>query len=325
MKKILLVGYYGFGNFGDELMRVSIKEFLLEKNYYVYELLPKNNMNKNSYNRFNPISILKAILKADVIICGGGGVLQDKTSFKSLLYYYLIFRTVLLLNKPLIFFGNSFGPFKNYFSRHLIKNLFQNKKLYIFARDQVSYKYTKLFNKNTFLYTDPAIRKLSEISINNDKNNINHKKAVIIPRKIKNYIPILFNLKQEGINEVIYIPFAPEDKFLAKKLSNFTIKGVRTRYSENIIEEITNSKIVITERFHGALISAFFEKPFISINDEKFRRFFWKYSKEKVFYARDLLDASIKITKVKSPQVSRKMLEETNEMYKKLGDLILNL
>lgn len=322
MKNVLLIGYYGYGNYGDELMRQSIKEFLIEKNYRVMELLPKEKKKLNEYNRFNPFSVIKAIIKSDVVICGGGGVLQDKTSFKSFMYYYLLFKTALLFGKPLIFFGNSFGPFYNYASRILMKNLLESKKLYIFARDPVSYRYAKNFNKNSFLCTDPGIRKLGSIKVESSKES---NKAVIIPRRIKNYVPLLLTLKSQGINEVVYVPFSPQDEVLAKRLSNISIKGLNSRFSNLIIEEISSSKIVVSERFHGSLVSAFLGKAFISVNDEKFRRFFNRYSSNNSHFAHDLFDASLKVKELVNPNIYKKMKEDAEEMYEKLEKLLVNL
>ncbi|ABR31158.1 polysaccharide pyruvyl transferase [Thermosipho melanesiensis] len=315
--KILLVGYYGFGNFGDELMRRSIKNFLKERNYEVYELLPKENLDARSYNRFNFFSVISAILKSDIVVCGGGGILQDKTSLKSFLYYYSIFKLSLILKKPVLFFGNSFGPLNYYVSRVLIKGLLRSGKLYVFARDPVSYKFSSCFNANTHLGTDPGILGLE------DKVVTFEKKVVIIPRKLKSYVPILFDLKRNGVEEVVYLPFAPEDINLSKKLSSFSIKGLKVRFSDDI-NEILSASAVISERFHGSLVSAFYGKPFISVNDEKFRRFFSRYD-DRDYYAKDLFQASLKLKKLNVPQVRADMIKDCKDMYEKFEKLLLNV
>ncbi|SHH16218.1 polysaccharide pyruvyl transferase family protein [Thermosipho atlanticus] len=325
MKKILLVGYYGFGNLGDELMRISIKKFLKRENYQVVELLPKEVKYENAYSRFNIISVLNAISKSDIVICGGGGVLQDKTSFRSFMYYYLIFKISLFLRKPVIFFGNSFGPFKRYLSRILFKDLLRNKKLYIFSRDEVSYKYVKKYNNKAFIYTDPSIPILSEEKYEKKVQ----RKAVIVPRKFRSYVPVLLCLANQGFTNVVFAPFSPEDVPLAKRLSNFSVKKLKVSYCdvEDSISHIKQSELVISERFHGALIAAYFEVPFISLKDEKFRRFFHKYQKDYNGYAKGIIEASYKISKVKGIklQVRKQMEEDAKEMYEKLKNLIHNL
>ena len=326
MKKILLIGYYGYGNLGDELMRKSIKEFLIKENFEILELLPKSEKHDNSFKRFNFFSIIKALIKSDIVICGGGGILQDKTSLKSFLYYYFVFELSAFLGKPLIFFGNSFGPFKRYLSRKLFRNLLKNKKLYIFARDEISYNYVKRCNVKSYLGTDPAINFLKNVEIKPKKNG----QVVIIPRKFKSYVPILLNLANQGFSEVVFVPFSPEDIPLAKKMSNFSVKGLKLSYIsqiENAIEYIQQSEMVISERFHGSLIASYFGVPFVSIKDEKFRRFFHKYIKNYEGYAKDIVEASYKISIIKDYkiEVKEKMERDMEEMYEKLKKLVHNL
>ncbi|MBO8160341.1 MAG: polysaccharide pyruvyl transferase family protein [Thermosipho sp. (in: Bacteria)] len=326
MKKVLLVGYYGFGNIGDELMRNSVKLFLKDEGFEIHELLPKKEESTISYNRFNFLSVLKAIKKTDVVVCGGGGVLQDKTSFKSFIYYYTVFRTALLFNKPVIFFGNSFGPLKRKITRHLFKKLLKNEKLYIFARDMVSFKYASRYNKKIYLGTDPAIPVLRNIE--NEKNK-NTKKAVIIPRRIRSYVPILLSLVKEGFEEVTFVPFAPEDLALSKRLSNFSVKNLRVGYCEvnEAIKNILESSLIISERFHGALIAGYFGIPFISIKDEKFRRFFKKYFNDSKVYAKDILDASYKISEITGfkIEVKQAMEKDVEDMFEKFRILLRNI
>lgn len=328
MKKILLIGYYGYGNLGDELMRESIKEFLNKENFKILELLPKKLANSgSSFSRFNLFSVFKALMTSNIVIYGGGGIFQDKTSFKSFLYYYLVFKFALFFGKPVIFFGNSFGPFNWILSRYLFKDILKSKNLYIFARDEVSYNYAKRYNPRTYLVTDPAIRKLTKIKPIDTKD----KKAVIIPRKFKNYIPVLLSLSNEGFSEVVFVPFSPEDIQLAKKLSNFSVRGIKVSYCNQIemaIDHIQQSKIVISERFHGSLISAYFGIPFISIKDEKFRRFFQKYFRNYQGYANDVVEASYKIPDIKGVKlgkVKESMDKDMEEMYEKFKSLVHNI
>ncbi|QTA38749.1 polysaccharide pyruvyl transferase family protein [Thermosipho ferrireducens] len=327
MKNLLLIGYYGFGNLGDEMMVSTIKDFLLSQGFNVNIPVPKEKiLNQKQFNRFNILKLFENILKADAIICGGGGVLQDKTSFKSFFYYYSIFEFSLLMRKPVIFFGNSFGPVRKKLSMLLLKRLLKQKKLYIFARDPVSSKYASQHNSHTFLATDPAIRFLSKLDITPSKRTDT---AVIIPRKFRSYIPVLLNLKHLGFKNIIFLPFAPEDEILAKRLANFSIKGLNMSFSkpEEAIEKITKASVIISERFHGSLTAAYFDIPFISVKDEKFRRFITPYLPVYPGFAFDILDAAKKIELVLNESFSLKgsLLEACEGMYTKFGELLHNL
>ena len=94
MSKILISGYYGFANAGDEAMLTAIIESLrqVEKNVELTVLSgnPEDTAAKHqvcSVYRFNPLGIIRAMKDSELIISGGGSLLQDVTSKRSLLYY----------------------------------------------------------------------------------------------------------------------------------------------------------------------------------------------------------------------------------------------
>ena len=96
MSKILISGYYGFANAGDEAMLTAIIESLrqVEKNVELTVLSgnPEDTAAKHqvcSVYRFNPLGIIRAMKDSELIISGGGSLLQDVTSKRSLLYYLL--------------------------------------------------------------------------------------------------------------------------------------------------------------------------------------------------------------------------------------------
>ena len=87
MSKILISGYYGFANAGDEAMLTAIIESLrqVEKNVELTVLSgnPEDTAAKHqvcSVYRFNPLGIIRAMKDSELIISGGGSLLQDVTS-----------------------------------------------------------------------------------------------------------------------------------------------------------------------------------------------------------------------------------------------------
>ena len=94
-KKAVISGYYGFDNFGDEaILNVLVSN--LKKNEIEVCVISKNpqktskKLDIKSVYTFSILSILKSIKSSDVLISGGGSLLQDVTSLKSLFYYLFI-------------------------------------------------------------------------------------------------------------------------------------------------------------------------------------------------------------------------------------------
>jgi polysaccharide pyruvyl transferase CsaB len=114
---IVMSGYYGFGNSGDEAILCAIHNNLLMESddisITVLSSNPKNTKTRYGYhavNRFNIISILRAIKRCDLLIFGGGSLLQDYTSTRSLLYYLSIIRIAKHYGKKVMVYANGIGP-----------------------------------------------------------------------------------------------------------------------------------------------------------------------------------------------------------------------
>ena len=108
-KKIVISGYYGFANAGDEAMLTAIVKSLRKTEASVDLTVvsgnPQSTATKhlvNSVHRFSPLEIYSAVANCDLLLSGGGSLLQDVTSKKSLLYYLAIIWLGKLLNKKVM-------------------------------------------------------------------------------------------------------------------------------------------------------------------------------------------------------------------------------
>jgi polysaccharide pyruvyl transferase CsaB len=115
--RFLISGYYGFGNLGDEALLAVIVERLRARwpagavdvlsadpaataRAYGVEATPRMDMGR----------VRAAIGRADVVLSGGGGLLQNVTSLRSLLYYGGVIRSAIRAGKPTMVFAQSIGP-----------------------------------------------------------------------------------------------------------------------------------------------------------------------------------------------------------------------
>ena len=81
--------------------------------------------------------IVPALRRADLFISGGGGLLQDATSSRSLLYYLGLLRLARLLGCKTMVYANSIGPIRRQRNQRLTANILK-KTDYITVRDQLS-------------------------------------------------------------------------------------------------------------------------------------------------------------------------------------------
>lgn len=144
MIKITILGYHGFGNCGDEAillaMRNNINKLNKDTEITVLSYDPsdtKKQYGVNAVNRFSFFEVLKAISKTDILLAGGGTLLQDETSTRSLIYYLSIILLAKILNKKVMLYSNGVGPVNGRFNKKLIKFVI-NKVDIITLRDEFS-------------------------------------------------------------------------------------------------------------------------------------------------------------------------------------------
>src|SRR5690554_5293072 len=161
--KIILFGYYGFGNLGDELF---IEYFidLLKQRFSAHPLIilvnnPREYETKDGVeyvSRWSFWRLLKLFKKGDLLIGGGGSIFQDLTGKKSLLYYVALLRLARFKKTRIILAGQGFGPLSPWGERLTAKIL--NKVDVISCRDPVSVKYLfqiKVRRADIYLGVDP--------------------------------------------------------------------------------------------------------------------------------------------------------------------------
>lgn len=126
MYRILISGYYGFNNIGDESILRTMIEDLREKiediEITVLSQDPVDTMEKYgvyAVDRMAPMQILRAIRRCDVLLFGGGSLLQDVTSSTSIFYYLSILRMARLFKKKVLLYSQGVGPIKRSLNRRL--------------------------------------------------------------------------------------------------------------------------------------------------------------------------------------------------------------
>lgn len=114
--KYVVSGYIGFDNFGDEAVARVLTQKLKKEGAEKITLISSNPEKTKVLHKVDSCSMLSffpAIKEADVLISGGGSLLQDVTSFKSLLYYLIVIYTALFLGKEVRIYAQGIGPIKS--------------------------------------------------------------------------------------------------------------------------------------------------------------------------------------------------------------------
>lgn len=126
--RVLLSGYYGFGNLGDEALLEVIVEQLRRRfeNCAIDVLSATPDATRSTFSvdatpRWNMREVRSAIRRADVVLSGGGGLLQSATSVRSVIYYSGILREAMRQRRKAMIFAQSIGPLDS-LGRFIVKS-----------------------------------------------------------------------------------------------------------------------------------------------------------------------------------------------------------
>ncbi len=164
--QILVSGYYGCGNAGDEAVLAGIKSSFktIEGEKIELTVLSQNPTSTTAQHnlpaiyRMDRMQVRKALKNTNLLISGGGSLLQDTSSLRSLLYYIWVIRTALSLNVPVMFYAQGIGPLRRKISRALVRNV-ANRAAYLTVRDEASARILHdigVVNPNLEVTADPA-------------------------------------------------------------------------------------------------------------------------------------------------------------------------
>lgn len=147
-KTIVISGYYGFKNSGDEAVLKSILTALEQEgqaagvdiNPVVLSIDPEWTSaayGVKSVHRMKPGEVRQAIKDSDGLISGGGSLLQDATSPKTIPYYLGVLKIAQWLGKPTFIYAQGVGPVNRKLFYPMIRSIFR-KCTYISVRDMQS-------------------------------------------------------------------------------------------------------------------------------------------------------------------------------------------
>ncbi len=242
MSKAVISGYYGFGNFGDETILSVLTQHLKEKNVDVTVLssnpeFTARNYSVNSVKSFDIKNVIKAVSNCDILISGGGSLLQDVTSLKSLVYYCFIIALGILFGKKVIIFAQGIGPINNRLACAVVINLLKQCKI-VTVRDEKSLEFLKKHNVNAFQVCDPVY-----------SLNINCTQAEsAVGVQLRDFKTVNYNLLQK-------LALLIKNKFSDKKIKLFVLQKAYDLEILSKFGEILNSYGIISEIVTDDLIN----------------------------------------------------------------------
>lgn len=225
MKKIMISGYYGYDNIGDEAILESIiLSFRKYRNDIEFVVLSSNPektskyLNVRAINRNNLLLIIKELLSTNLFISGGGGLFQDVTSNANIIYYGGLLKIAQILGVKTMIYAQGIGPLNNSISRKILSKLFDKTNI-ITIREENSTNDLKDMGVKKYINitADPVLTLdksesniLENLGLNKDKKIIG---IAIRPwkdwyeRQFKAFSSILYQVANKYNYQILIIPF----------------------------------------------------------------------------------------------------------------------
>lgn len=323
-KHITVSGYYGFENFGDEAILKVLAGELKNNNYNVtvFSKNPDNTSLKlgvNSIYTFDVKKVVNTIKNSEVLISGGGSLLQDSTSLKSLLYYLFVIGTALFYKKDVIIFAQGIGPIKNPIGSWFTKILLRKCK-YITVRDEKSLFRLRGWKLSPELVSDPVWSLQLKEAIPMGRvgvqlrswKGLSQKYLMTLARHIAaNFADkeIYIYSFQEALDLELCNHFEAQLKLVNPALKTKVLNGLTI---DETIQSFSNLDYLIGMRYHACLLALKYGIPTLALSyDEKVEKIANRFSLPcSHLDEKEPIDAMIKEMKALEPSVLRNKAKE---------------
>lgn len=282
--KIVICGYYGRANFGDE----AILKAILRKIEDVFSessvLEAYENAEILILTEKDPTKILKKLKNTDLFIFGGGSLLQNHTSRASLLYYLSVIALARLMSKRTVMLSNGIGPIVGGgFERKLLLGVLARLVAtfdFISVRDTYSQKLLEslVSQRKIHLIFDPAVYDVPNIIEESARTPnryfifcpcarglVEHK---IDARKVAN---ALLELEEEHrIEAKLLVLNKQEDISFAREVEKL-LGGARIVLpgdEDELCGLLFGASFVISQRYHGTVFATCCGVPTLSLSSD---------------------------------------------------------
>ncbi|MBB6099179.1 polysaccharide pyruvyl transferase CsaB [Deinobacterium chartae] len=270
--KVLLSGYYGFDNTGDEAILLSLVRELRTLGHQPLVLSNDPAATTREYGvpafaRMSPPALLQALRTCDVLFSGGGGLLQDKTSARNLTYYLALIRGAALLRKRVVIFNQSIGPLSET-GRGRVARALKASRARAIVRDRGSLGLLRSLGVNPALGGDPALLLSPSGGLSHDASRV-----IIAPRggqrsATERLAQVAGRLVAEGRN-VTALAFQPQlDDAECAEIARAVpgVQVVSTASPQLALDAIAGAGYVLGVRLHAVILAAAAGVPFAGVS-----------------------------------------------------------
>lgn len=304
--KIMISGYYGFNNTGDEAILKSMVRAFKEKIPQVkITVLSRNPLQTSqtykvkAVNRLYLINIICCLRDTNLFISGGGGLLQDSTGKGwSILYYLGLILVAKIVKIPVMIYAQGIGPVNNQVNKKLMKWIL-NKVELITVRDNSSKELLEnlgVVKPSIYVNSDPVfLLKRRSINYIIDRypyiqeliNSTNRPLVGVSVREYRSNGPDLKRIFAQAADylienykvKIIFLPFKfDEDVHISEEILSLMknqadVLKIKLE-PEELLSLLSRLSLMVGVRLHSIIFSSMANIPFIAFDyDPKVKYF----------------------------------------------------
>ena len=280
--RIVVGGYYGFKNIGDEMLKTSLltvlNQTVSDARVCVLNKTKISEAGVRYVNRYSPVLVMRELIRADVFILGGGSLLQNSTSNRSLVYYCALVLLAKLLGCKTILLSNGLGPLDGKFAECIV-SLTLGRADKVSVRDETSLALAKrLGREDTTLTADLCFSfelPLCESKKGDEIKSLAKNGYVLIAMKGDgryDHKPLVEELcclcQSRGLLPVFVAMDESVDSKLSKNLA--ALSGgvfVECEGFDDILSLISDAWVVLGERLHFLIFALAMGRGFVGIGE----------------------------------------------------------
>lgn len=289
---ITILGYYGYDNSGDDAILKSFIDHVQKYHKDLSVVVLSNNPSQTrklyrvqSVYRFHPLKLPAILSKTRLFITGGGTLVQDGTSSRSLWYYLSMIKLAMKKGAHAVLFANGLGPLTRKRNRKAASEILDRMEV-ITLRDANAYEQLKSLGVKkplTKVAVDPVLA-LSPVDLSIGYNILKNEGVPLDGnivafcirkwKKVRHAEEILAALADKISLELNAIPLfvpmqLPNDLRFSKKIvrcmkeKGYVLHG---RYSvDESMSILGNTNLVIGMRLHSLIYAANMGLPMVGL------------------------------------------------------------
>jgi len=325
---ILICGYYGYGNMGDEtLLSVISRELRRETpslRLCALSARPEHTRLKHGVDavaRFDPEKVSRAMNRSGILLFGGGNLLQDKTSTHSLLYYTHILQMAKKRGMKILIFANGIGPLlRKENERRVARALSLADAISLRECDSFALVQRLCPDKPLRLTFDPAI--LTEPTVCTCPEG---DYFAVVPKRhdpdcTDSLVGFIRSFAQKhGLKPILVSLYEKQDLEYVRMLSALTgAKIYRPRSAGECVALFSSAQLVLSSRLHGLVYATAAKCPMMGYSDDGK---LFSYLEYIGFGANDSVPCGLRISAsvVQALGLAEKILAQSGECRRELS------